>query len=81
MQTPLALIGAIFLILSVIVFSVYLREGEARAKEAAWGALLAVWVLISFGLGSWLISLLLGGLRRSKDQTGDGFLRCFTPAQ
>lgn len=62
MQTALALIGAIFLIFSVIVFSVYLKEDEARAKEAAWGIVVAVWALIGFGIGSWLISLLLGGL-------------------
>ena len=54
----LAGIGLMFIVFSAITIEEYLRNGEERGKAVAWTLMAGMWILIGFGVGSWLISSL-----------------------
>ena len=61
MTEALALIGVLFIIFSIIVISVWLKGSEKESAEAFKGMVLAIWGLIAFCIGSWLISVVIWG--------------------
>lgn len=57
----LALIGVTFLIFSLIAIDVWRRQGDAAGREASLAVIQASWVLIGFGVVSWLFSVVFVG--------------------
>lgn len=58
------ILGIFSALFSVIVFSMYLSDGEERAKEAAWGVICAQIVFIALGASVWLVNTTLSLLTK-----------------
>jgi hypothetical protein len=57
MKDILALVGLVFVVFSLIVLPSFWKGKDNERKELLHGVAAAVWFLIAFGVGSWLISV------------------------
>ena len=58
MTDALSYLAIFFVMFSVIAAEAWLKEGEERGKEVCAWAFLGIWLIIGFGVASWLIGVL-----------------------